>query len=133
MQANNDEMPIGGGSNNMSEKPEEAPTSANQADNSGPLEERLLSKNWSVRATAFDELQNAFKNTDNPNDMIFKDHSSMWKKYLSDVNPGALEKCLDALSFFLDRAHKNVVGECQNDLIKILIEKCLLHAKPTIK
>ena len=87
-------------------------TSANTADNSGPLEERLVSKNWSVRATAFDELANAFKNADNPNDFVFKDHGSMWKKYLTDTNPGALEKSLDALTFFLDRGNKNIVGEC---------------------
>lgn len=37
-------------------------------DNSGPIEERLVSKNWSVRATAFDELANSFKMSDAPTD-----------------------------------------------------------------
>jgi len=31
-------------------------TAADKADNSGPLEERTISKNWSTRAAAFDEL-----------------------------------------------------------------------------
>lgn len=57
----------------------------------------------------------------------------MWKKYLGDTNPGALEKCLDALNFFIDRANPKLVAECQNEVIKMLVEKCLLHAKPSIK
>ena len=57
----------------------------------------------------------------------------MWKKYLSDSNPGALEKCLEALNFYIDRANPKLVGESQTDIIKVLIEKCMGHAKPTIK
>ena len=32
------------------------PSAAEKADNSGPLEQRIVSKNWSVRANAFEEL-----------------------------------------------------------------------------
>jgi hypothetical protein len=64
---------------------------------------------------------------------VFKDHCGSWKKYLSDINPGALEKCLDALEAFIDKADPRVVTGSQNDIIKILIEKCIGHAKPTIK
>jgi len=32
------------------------PSTAETADNSGPLEKRILSKNWSVRAGAYEEL-----------------------------------------------------------------------------
>ena len=46
-----DEQAIGGGSGEQMVK-----SSAETADNSGPLEKRLLSKNWSVRAGAYDEL-----------------------------------------------------------------------------
>jgi hypothetical protein len=70
----------------------------------------VLSKNWSVRATAFEELIAAFKQTESPHDQIFKDHCGSWKKYLSDTNPGALEKCLDALEAFIDKADPKVVA-----------------------
>ena len=123
---------MGGGSGNPNPPTEQA-TSASTADNSGPLEERLVSKNWSVRANAFDELANAFKMQDNPNDMLFKDHSVMWKKYLADGNPGALEKCLDSFSLYMDRAHPKVIAETKNEAIKVLIEKSMGQAKPTIK
>lgn len=56
----NEELPVGGNPNKEPEVQEQT-TTANMADNSGPLEERLVSKNWSVRATAFDELANEFK------------------------------------------------------------------------
>lgn len=57
----------------------------------------------------------------------------MWKKYLADANPGSLEKCLDALETFINRADPRLVASSQNDIIKILIEKCVGHMKPTIK
>ena len=42
-------------------------TSAESADNSGPLDKRIVSKNWSVRAGAYEEL----------------------KKMAEDANPGS--------------------------------------------
>jgi hypothetical protein len=62
MQTNIDDLPIGGSSKPSQMTEEFANPSANAAaDNSGPLEERVVSKNWSVRATAFEELTQAFK------------------------------------------------------------------------
>lgn len=61
MQSNIDEMPIGSNSDSSKNMPEEMKTAADTADKSGPLEERLVSKNWSVRAGAFDELNVKFK------------------------------------------------------------------------
>ena len=37
-------------------------STAELADNSGPLEKRLVSKNWSVRANAYEELTTMSKN-----------------------------------------------------------------------
>lgn len=42
---------VGGGSGNAM-----GPSAADLADNSGPLNDRIVSKNWSVRAGAYDEL-----------------------------------------------------------------------------
>jgi hypothetical protein len=46
-----DEQAIGGGQGTEMGK-----SSAELADNSGPLSQRIISKNWSVRATAYEEL-----------------------------------------------------------------------------
>jgi len=73
------------------------------------LEQRIQSKNWSIRANAFEELANLFKMADSEFSQDFKDHASMWKKYLNDANPGSLEKCLEALEAFINRADPKVV------------------------
>ena len=46
-----DDAVVGGGAGNAM-----GPSAADLADNSGPLEERLVHKNWSVKAKAYDEL-----------------------------------------------------------------------------
>jgi len=109
-------------------------TSASMADNSGPIEKRILSKNWSVRAGAYDELLNLCKN-DQPNSKKdhYNQHCAEWKVYLKDSNPGALEKALDCLLAFLDKIHPSILVPEQNSLILMLTEKCLGHAKPNIK
>jgi hypothetical protein len=76
----------------------------NDAENSGPIEGRLADKNWSVRAKAFEDLGALFKSAKSPNEDIFKEHAPSWKKYLGDNNPGSLEKCLEALEAFTDKA-----------------------------
>jgi len=53
--------------------------------------------------------------------------------YLKDSNPGALEKALTCLEAFVDKIHKSLLVESQNDIINMLVEKCLGHAKPIIK
>lgn len=42
-------------------------------------------------------MTNTFKHAPSEHAQEFRDHSSNWKKYLADANPGSLEKCLDAL------------------------------------
>ena len=44
-----------------------------------------------------------------------------------------MEKCLDALEMFISRAEPGLVSASQNDIIRALIEKCVGHAKVTIK
>jgi len=88
MQDDHDEKPIGGGLNK--DEVDEQVTTADKADLSGPIEERLLSKNWSTRDKAFEELRNLFKSA-KPKDDVFRDHSSNWKKYLNEANPRVIE------------------------------------------
>ena len=83
------------------------PSSAEQADNSGPLEKRIVSKNWSVRAGAFDELlKKCTDATVNSKEAFFDEFAGMFKTFLKDNNPGALEKALDTLDMFLQKVRK---------------------------
>ena len=52
---------------------------------------------------------------------------------MKDSNPGALEKALICLEAFLMKIKNTVMVEHQNDLLNIITDKCLGHAKPTIK
>jgi hypothetical protein len=65
-----------------------------------------------IRATAFEELGTLFRNANTPFDEVYKDHAGVWKKYLSDANPGSLEKCLDSLTIFIDRCDPKLVNSC---------------------
>jgi len=124
-----DDVQIGGGSGASM-----GPSAAEKADNSGPLEKRIVSKNWSVRANAYEELTKMSQDAQRGCKADFmRDHASSWKDYLKDSNPGALEKALTCLEAFVDKCHKSILAENQNPIISMLIEKCLGHAKPVIK
>ena len=63
---NLDDQPVGAkkGPPAMSELPEGP--SDGPVDN-GPLEQRIVAKNWQVRAKAYEELTALFKDTEKPN------------------------------------------------------------------
>ena len=63
----------------------------------------------------------------------FNQHCSEWKVYLKDSNPGALEKALNCLEVFLDKIHASILVPNKNDILNMLVEKCLGHDKPVIK
>lgn len=130
---NIDDVPIGGNKKqDFSEFPEEEQATP-QATDDGPLEDRILSKKWNVRAAAYEELTTQIQNTHDDSDPIFSIHAPGFKKYLADSNPGALEKALNLLSEFLRKASVYVITEMQTETLKLLITKCGSHMKPVIK
>jgi len=101
---------VGGGQKGPSmEMDEFGSSNQNQIDTSAPLEQRIISKNWQLRAGAFDEIAQSFKIADSQYAETFKDHAPLWKKYLGDANPGSLEKCIDALNIFIEKADPKLV------------------------
>ena len=83
------------------------PSKAAQADHSGPLDKRIVSKNWAVRAGAFDELlKKCNEATVNSKEPFFAEFAGMFKTFLGDNNPGALEKAIDCLIAFLAKVRK---------------------------
>lgn len=95
-----DDLPVGGGKQSaFNENPfgAEFPNQAAQSNNSSnlSLNDKLVSKKWNERAEAYEELSEAIKYISDSKDPLFYDHSDGFKKYLSDSNPGALEKAVD--------------------------------------
>ena len=119
----------------MSEYPPDevaAPKASPDADK--PLEQRLVSKTWSLRKDAFEELRNAFKSLpeNSSNDQI-SEHASKWATYLMEPNPGALEKVLDCFQEFIRKCEPGLLSSIQVSLFKPMIEKQLGHAKASLK
>lgn len=99
-------MPIGGGDKTM----QAATSSSDQADNTGPLEKRIVSKNWKTRADAYDELSALCENAKvDSKEPFFSEYVIMWKEILKDSNPGALEKALACLEKFLSKCRSAVI------------------------
>lgn len=110
-----DELPVGKGAGGNpfgaeNEQPPSAQPAAN-ADDDKPLQDRLVSKTWAVRKTAFEELNGTITKFDKAtaND-VMNEHSSKWPKYLLEPNPGALEKVLECFGTFIDRCDPGILA-----------------------
>ena len=134
-----DDLPVGGGGGNnpfgasaMDEQPP-AQAAAN-ADDDKPLEERLLSKAWAVRKTAFEELAGIIQQFEpGTNNAIINEHAGKWAKYLVEPNPGAMEAVLACFHTFIDKCDPALLSSMQNSIYAPVIDKCLGAAKPTLK
>lgn len=60
-----DDLPVGGGAGSGAQPPNEMEDGGHKllatADHSAPIEQRLQSKNWQVRARAYEDLADSFK------------------------------------------------------------------------
>ena len=116
----------------MSEQPPSA--SAAGADDNKPLEERLVSKAWATRKTAFEELQSILNRFDpGTNNEVMNTHASKWATYLAEVNPGAMEKVLDCFHTYIDKCDKRILASFQDKVYAPVLDKCLGAAKPSLK
>ena len=93
-----------------------------------------MSKTWGVRKTAFEELAviiNKFElGTSNE---VMNQHASKWAKYLTEPNPGAMEKVLDCFHTFIDKGDSALLTSMQNSIYAPMMDKCLGAAKPSLK
>jgi len=131
---NFDEVPVGKtGGFSLSAYPEgqEGMEESNvQSQDTGPLQNRIKSKVWKVRQTAFEELAEKFREADKDDD-IFDEYKGELPKLLGDSNPGAQEKAIDAFKGYLEK--RNGSGIDGKSVIKNLIDKALAPGKPNIK
>lgn len=81
--------------------PEQALTTGDGPVGTGPLEDRLVDKNWKVRAEAFEELASEFAKGDQT---VYPQYSRFLKKMVVDANPPCLDKALEAVSVFCEKA-----------------------------
>ena len=130
---NFDELPVGKTGFTLSAYPEGQEgmeESQMQSQDTGPLQNRIKSKVWKVRQTAFEELAEKFREADKE-DFIFDEYRGELPKLLGDANPGAQEKAIDAFKVYLEK--RNGSGIDGKSVIKNLIDKALAPGKPNIK
>ena len=136
-----DEMPVGGGSKNPfgpgsmpDELPPGAAAPAGGADDDKPLDERLVSKAWATRKTAFEELEGVLKKFDTcTSNEIMERHAPKWAKYLVEINPGALEKVLDCFAVYIDKCAPALLTTFHDKVIPPILDKCMGAAKANLK
>lgn len=95
------------------------------------LEEWLVSKKWSVWASAFEELATKLKGNE-----VSKDQQDFFagevKKYIADNNPASMEKALLAIKEFVVWSDLNVIVDNYGSWINLLLTKGVTHNKQNI-
>lgn len=132
-----DDLPVG----QAASKPGPDPFASEYPDSSGggggasnkSLEERIVSKKWNDRASAYEELQEQIKKVKSAKDPLIYDHSEGFKKYLADNNPGALEKAVDCYIEFVKKASNTIISDMKATTIDLLISKSISHMKPSLQ
>ena len=101
-----------------------------QTQDTGPLQNRIKSKVWKVRQTAFEELTQKFQDAEK-DDHIFDEYGGELPKLLNDANPGAQEKAIEAFKVYVEK--RNGSGIDGKAVVKTLVDKALAPGKPNIK
>lgn len=92
-----------------------------------PIHDRLASKLWKARVSAYEELSKAFPNTSSEDDPIFRQYTrnpDILKSIVVDTNAVAQEKGVDAVRAFVEFGAKPA-GSTRELVVPALVEKCL--------
>lgn len=91
------------------------------------IEERLSSKLWKARVSAYEDLSKAFPKTSSENDPIFRQYTrnpDILKSIVVDTNAVAQEKGVDAVRAFVEFGGQPA-GKTREFVVPALVEKCL--------
>ncbi len=99
------------------------------------IEERLASKLWKARVSAYEDLTKAFPKTSSENDPIFRQYTrnpDVLKSIVVDTNAVAQEKGVDAVRAFVEFGGQPA-GKTREVVVPALVEKCLGSARAGTK
>ncbi len=91
------------------------------------IEERLSSKLWKARVSAYEDLSKAFPKTSSENDPVFRQYTrnpDILKSIVVDTNAVAQEKGVDAVRAFVEFGGQ-AAGKTREVVVPSLVEKCL--------
>ncbi|CAD8120601.1 unnamed protein product [Paramecium sonneborni] len=126
-----DDQPVGGGKKfAISEYPEGMEGGGEDVQQTVlPLAQRLKSKAWKLRQSAFEEMAELFQK-----DESIDEYYEEWPKLINDNNPGSQEKALIALQIFIAKSNKGQFAARfdAKETIRMLIDKCIAPGKKQI-
>lgn len=99
------------------------------------IEERLSSKLWKARVSAYEDLSKAFPKTSSETDPIFRQYTrnpDILKSIVVDTNAVAQEKGVDAVRAFVEFGGQPA-GKTREFIVPSLVEKCLGSARAGTK
>ena len=91
------------------------------------IEDRLSSKLWKARVSAYEDLSKAFPKTSSEKDPIFRQYTrnpDLLKSIVVDTNAVAQEKGVDAVRAFVEFGGEPA-GKTREFVVPSLVEKCL--------
>ncbi|KAN0064473.1 hypothetical protein ACQY0O_002099 [Thecaphora frezii] len=100
-----------------------------------PIEDRLASKAWKARVSAYEELVKSFARTSSDGDPIFRTYArnpELVRAMVVDSNAVAQEKGVDAARAFVEFGG-NAAGRTREAVMPSVVEKCLGSARAGTK
>ncbi|KAK9814323.1 hypothetical protein WJX72_004049 [[Myrmecia] bisecta] len=98
-----------------------------------PFPERVAHKNWKVRAEAYDDIKAGCQRVFNAEDPVLTQFAPLFVKGVGDSNAAALDKALDALQTFLEKANEQLAAKIAPPVCSALVSKVLKQRPGTVK
>lgn len=125
--------PLSGGPSEMSEFPDQA----GEEVFSGPLDARLVHKNWKARAQAYEELRTLLAAVSDDDDDARRETTSQYesflKKMVNDVSVPALEAGFQAAAVWVDKASFDHGAPGHADMLMTAVLKKGFGGRPATK
>eukprot|EP00887_Chlorella_sp_A99_P000367 scaffold13.g367.t1 len=97
-----------------------------------PLAERLAHANWKVRAEGLDDIKTACFRAFSSEDKIFAEAGPLLPKAVGDANANVMDKALDTLCAFLEKATEEQAGRLAGPVASTIAAKALKARPATV-
>ncbi|KAL0028272.1 hypothetical protein WJX79_006476 [Trebouxia sp. C0005] len=98
-----------------------------------PLSERAAHKNWKVRSEVYDDIKHSCQKVFSDADPVLNQYGSLFVKGVADTNAAALDKCLEALQVYLQKANESHATRIAAPVSAILATKVLKQRPGTVQ
>lgn len=97
------------------------------------LSDRVAHKNWKVRSEVYDDIKHSCQKVFSDADTVLNQYGSLFVKGLADTNAAALDKCLEALQVYLQKANESHAARIAAPVSAMLATKVLKQRAGTVQ